>query len=185
MLRKIMQFSEDQIKDALEIKERLSSEIQKHKEQIEMLEKNLTLINSILKQQSFTKASTLKDLKPQTRSYQPIPLRKNTDGSLIANAYVTPEEIAIVLENDVEIKEDTHPFKSFFLDRIIGDMKRKDVADFERGEIDQSSIINCLINKDGALLREIIIKNYRQKERLNEIINTAAWSFSKMIENSK
>lgn len=180
-----MQFSEDQIKDALEIKERLSSEIQKHKEQIEMLEKNLTLINSILKQQSFTKASTLKDVKEQPKQDQVIPLRKNTDGSLIANAYITPNEVSIILENGVELKEDTHPFKSFFLERIIGDMKKKDLAEFEKGEIDESAVIDCLVNKNGALLREIIIKNYRQKERINEIISTATWSFSKMIDNSK
>lgn len=180
-----MQAPEDQIKDALEIKDHISSEIQKHKEQIEMLEKNLTLINSILKQQSFTKASALKDTKAQPIQDQAIPLLKNTNGSLIANAYVTPNEVSIVLENSVEIKEDTHPFKSFFLERIIGDMKRKDMAEFEKGAIDQDAIINCLINKDGALLREIIIKNYRQKERVNEIISTVTWSFSKMIDNSK
>ncbi|MEM3008267.1 MAG: hypothetical protein QXW37_08580 [Candidatus Nitrosotenuis sp.] len=180
-----MQFSEDQIKDALEIKEQISSEIQKHKKQIEMLEKNLTLINSILKQQSFTKASTLKDTKEPPKQDQVIPLRKNTDGSLIANAYVTANEVSIVLENGVELKEDTHPFKSFFLERIIGEMKRKDMVEFEKGVLDEDSIINCLINKDGSLLREIIIKNYRQKERVNEIINTATWSLSKMIENSK
>jgi hypothetical protein len=180
-----MQFSEDQIKDALEIKERLSSEIQKHKEQIEMLEKNLTLINSILKQQSFTKASTLKDTKEPSKQDQIIPLRKNTDGSLIANAYVTPNEVSIVLEDGLELKEDTHPFKSFFLERIIGDMKKKDLAEFEKGEIDENAVINCLVNKNGVLLREIIIKNYRQKERINEIISTATWSFSKMIDNSK
>ncbi|MEM3077847.1 MAG: hypothetical protein QXW38_09580 [Candidatus Nitrosotenuis sp.] len=180
-----MQFSEDQIKDALEIKEQISSEIQKHKKQIEMLEKNLTLINSILKQQSFTKASTLKDTKEPPKQDQVIPLRKNTDGSLIANAYVTANEVSIVLENGVELKEDTHPFKSFFLERIIGEMKRKDMVEFEKGILDEDSIINCLINKDGSLLREIIIKNYRQKERVNEIINTATWSLSKMIENSK
>lgn len=180
-----MQFSEDQIKDALEIKEQLSSEIQKHKEQIEMLEKNLTLINSILKQQSFTKASTLKDTKESPKQDQVIPLRKNTDGSLIANAYITPNEVSIILENGVELKEDTHPFKSFFLERIIGDMKKKDLAEFEKGEIDENAVIDCLVNKNGALLREIIIKNYRQKERINEIISTATWSFSKMIDNSK
>jgi hypothetical protein len=180
-----MQFSEDQIKDALEIKEQISAEIQKHKEQIETLEKNLTLINSILKQQSFTKASSLKDTTPQPKQDQVIPLRKNTDGSLIANAYVRPDEVSIILEDSVEIKEDMHPFKSFFLERIIGDMKRRDVADFEKGTINEDAIINCLINKDGARLREIIIKNYRQKERVNEILNTAAWSFSKMIDNSK
>ncbi len=182
-----MQFSEEQVREALETKERLTSEIQKHKEEIEMLEKTLALINSILKQQSFTKASSLKETKVETpeKDDYSIALRKNTDGALIANAHVTPNQVSIILEDGLTLREDMHPFKSFFLDRIIGEMKKKDIAELEKGQIGEDSIINCLINKDGSLLREIIIKNYRQKERVSEIISTATWSFSKMIENSK
>ena len=183
-----MEFSEEQVKDALELRDRVAEQIQKHKEEIEMLERNLVLINSVLKQQSFTKASSLRDkpeIKPKSTSDYTIPLKKNTDGSLIANAYVTPQQVSIIVENGIDLKEDSHPFKSFFLDRIIGEMKKKDLAEFERGDIGEDSVIDCLINKDGALVREIIIKNYRQKERINEIVSTAAWSFSKMIENSK
>jgi hypothetical protein len=178
-----MEFSENQIKDVLEVKDRLTAQIQRHKEEIEMLEKNLALVNSILKQQSFTKASALKDATKKD-DYS-IALRKNTDGTVIANARITPEQVSIVLEDSVALREDMHPFKSFFLERIIGEMKRKDMAEFEKGDLDENSVIDCLINKDGSLLREIIIKNYRQKERVNEIINTATWSLSKMIENSK
>lgn len=180
-----MEFSENQIKDVLEIKERLSAQIQKHKEEIEMLEKNLALVNSILKQQSFTKASLLKNTDSSKKEDYSIALRKNTDGTVIANAHITPEQVSIVLEDNISLREDMHPFKSFFLERIIGEMKRKDMAEFEKGDLTEDSIINCLINKDGSLLREIIIKNYRQKERVNEIINTATWSLSKMIENAK
>ena len=64
-------------------------------------------------------------------------------------------------------------------------MKKKDIAELERGALTEDAMINCLVNKDGTSLREIIIKNYRQKERVNEIISTATWSLSKMIENSK
>ncbi|MBM3904620.1 MAG: hypothetical protein FJ357_05770 [Thaumarchaeota archaeon] len=180
-----MQFSEDQIKDVLEVKEKLTSEIQKHKEEIEMLEKNLALINSLLKQQSFTKASSLKETKQIQKEDYSVPLKKNTDGSLIGNAHISPDQVLIVLDNTLNLKEDMHPFKSFFLERIIGEMKKKDIADMEKGIITQDSMIDCLVNKDGTSLREIIIKNYRQKERVNEILNTAAWSLSKMIENSK
>jgi hypothetical protein len=63
-------------------------------------------------------------------------------------------------------------------------MKKKDNAEVENGKIQRESIIDCIINKNGSEIREIIIKNYRQKERINEIINTAAWSLSKMIDNS-
>ena len=183
-----MQFSEDQVKDVLEVKEKIASEIQKHKEEIEMLEKNLALINSILKQQSFTKASSLKETtkeKPQQKDDYSIPIKKNTDGSLIGNAHISPDQVLIVLDEALDLKEDMHPFKSFFLERIIGEMRKKDMVDLEKGIITEDSIINCLVNKDGTSLREIIIKNYRQKERVNEIINTATWSLSKMIENSK
>ena len=54
----------------------------------------------------------------------------------------------------------------------------------KEGKIDPSSVIDCVINKNGPSIREIIIKNYRQKERLDEIINTATWSLTRMLENS-
>ena len=113
-----------------------------------------------------------------------VPITKSSDGSVIANAHITPEQVSIVLENDIGINEEIPPFKSFFIERIIGEMKRKDNADVETGKIQKESVIDCVLNKNGTILREIVIKNYRQKERVNEIINTAAWSLSKMIENT-
>jgi hypothetical protein len=63
-------------------------------------------------------------------------------------------------------------------------MKKTDSVDVKDGKIDESSMIDCVINKNGQSIREIIIKNYRQKERLDEIINTATWSLTRMLENS-
>jgi len=63
-------------------------------------------------------------------------------------------------------------------------MKKKDVEQVESGVIKKDDIINCVINDNGGRIREIIIKNYRQEERVDEIINTATWSLTRMIENS-
>jgi hypothetical protein len=179
-----MEFSEEQLRDILELKERIIQQIEKHKEEIESLEKNLIVLNSVLKQSSFTKASLLETKSTVTRSESPIPITRSSDGSLIANAYVTPNQVSIVLENDVGVQPETPPFKSFFIERIIGEMKKKDNVEADSGRIQRESVIDCIINKDGSKIREIVIKNYRQKERINEIINTAAWSLSKMIDNS-
>src|SRR3989304_5045900 len=181
---KIKEFSEEQVRDILELKDRITQQIEKHKEEIESLEKNLTVLNVILKQSSCTKASLLEASKTSSKSESPIPLTKTSDGSVIANAYVTPEQVSIILEEGVGLQPETPPFKSFFVERIIGEMKKKDNAEAENGKIQRESIIDCIINKNGSKIREIIIKNYRQKERINEIINTAAWSLSKMIDNS-
>jgi len=91
--------------------------------------------------------------------------------------------VSIVLDNEIEINADTPPFKSFFIDRIIGEMKKKDSVAVENGKIQKESIIDYIINKNGSDIREIIIKNYRQKERVNELINTAGWSLTRMLEN--
>ena len=179
-----MEFSEEQIRNVLELKERISQQIEKYKEEIEWLEKNLSVLDTILKQSSFTKASLLDDSSSSRKSQSPIPLTKTSDGSIIANAYVTPEQVSIILEENIGLQAETPPFKSFFVERIIGEMKKKDNTEAENGKIQRESIIDCIINKNGSQIREIIIKNYRQKERINEIINTAAWSLSKMIDNS-
>ncbi len=142
-----MGFSDEQIRDMLELKEDLAEKIIKYREQIEKLEKNISVLDTILKQSSFTKAS-------------------------------------IILEDNVILDPKTPPLKTFFIDRIIGEMKKNDVQQVEDGKIKNHEVIDCVINDNGDKIREIIIKNYRQKERIDEIINTATWSLTRMIENS-
>ena len=188
-----MKFSEEQVKDIVTLKESLIEQIDKHQESIEMLEKNIIILDLFLKDSSFTKASQLETIKKAEIQNKPdttkklvensIPIKRVSDGKVIANAYVTPEQVSIVLGDEIEISVDTPPFKSFFLDRIIGEMKKKDIAEAENGKIQKESIIDYIINKNGSDIREIIIKNYRQKERVNELINTAGWSLTRMLEN--
>jgi len=179
-----MKFSDEQIHDILKLKDHILNEIEKYKLEIEMFEKNLGILNSVLKESSFTKASDLSTIQTKSDSTK-IPLTRGSSGEIIANAYVTPTQVSIVLNDDIGLDENTPPLKSFFIDRIIADMKRKDSSDVQRGKIQPDSVIDYVINKNGSHIREIIVKNYRQKDRVNEIINTAAWSFSRMIENTK
>ncbi len=186
-----MKFSEEQVKEIVALKESLIEQIDKHQEGIEMLEKNINVLDLFLKDSSFTKASQLgvskeTEAKPEITEKpveNSIPIKRVNDGKIIAKAFVTPDQVSIVLDNEITINADTPPFKSFFLDRIIGEMKRKDVVEAESGKIQKESVIDYIVNKNGANIREIIIKNYRQKERVNELINTAGWSLTRMLEN--
>ncbi len=195
-MKEIVKFSEEQIRDIVAMRDSLVKQIDKHQNAIELLEKNLTILDLVLKESSFTKASalsTVKTLEPSTKipatseksEESSIPITSGSDGKIIANAYITPDQVSIVLEDNIGIKANTPPFKSFFIDRIIGEMKRKDSAEAENGKIQKESVIDYIINKNGSDIREIIIKNYRQKERVNEIINTAGWSLTRMLENIK
>ena len=192
-----MQYTDEQIQKMLELKESIIDKMAKHQEELDFLQKNLDVLDVVLKGSSFTKASSLprstesvtkapEEEKIEAKEEKPesIQIKKNKDGEVIANAFVTPEKISIILNEGIGLTDEIPPLRSFFIERIIGEMKKIDSTDVKNGKIDENSVIDCVINKNGPAIREIIIKNYRQKERLDEIINTATWSLTRMLENS-
>jgi len=187
-----MDYTDEQIQKMLELKESIIDKMTKHQEELDFLERNLEILDVVLKGSSFTKASSLprkEEAKPEIKiekkdKSESIPIKKNKDGEVIANAFVTPEQISIILNEGIGLTDEIPPLRTFFIDRIIGEMKKIDSEDVKDGKIDKNSVIDCIINKNGPSIREIIIKNYRQKERLDEIINTATWSLTRMLENS-
>ena len=193
----VMQYTDEQIQKMLELKESIIDKMAKHQDELDFLQKNLDVLDVVLKGSSFTKASSLpRSTEPVTKEpeeekievkeekSESIQIKKNKDGEVIANAFVTPEKISIIMSEGIGLTDEIPPLRSFFIERIIGEMKKIDSVDVKNGKIDQSSVIDCVINKNGQAIREIIIKNYRQKERLDEIINTATWSLTRMLENS-
>ena len=193
----VMQYTDEQIQKMLELKESIIDKMAKHQDELDFLQKNLDVLDVVLKGSSFTKASSLpRSTEPVTKEpeeekievkeekAESIQIKKNKDGEVIANAFVTPEKISIILNEGIGLTDEIPPLRSFFIERIIGEMKKIDSTDVKNGKIDESSVIDCIINKNGPAIREIIIKNYRQKERLDEIINTATWSLTRMLENS-
>ena len=192
----VMQYTDEQIQKMLELKESIIDKMAKHQDELDFLQKNLDVLDVVLKGSSFTKASSLprstepvtkepeEEIEVKEEKSESIQIKKNKDGEIIANAFVTPEKISIVLNEGIGLTDEIPPLRSFFIERIIGEMKKIDSADVKNGKIDENSVIDCIINKNGPAIREIIIKNYRQKERLDEIINTATWSLTRMLENS-
>ena len=184
----VRQYTDKQIEKMLELKESIVDKMAKHQDELDFLQKNLDVLDVVLKGSSFTKASSL-PRKAETKvekkhTTESIQIKKNKDGEVIANAFVTPEKISIIMRDGIGLTDEIPPLRSFFIERIIGEMKKIDSVDVKNGKIDQGSVIDCVINKNGPAIREIIIKNYRQKERLDEIINTATWSLTRMLENS-
>ena len=171
-----MGFSDNQIHDILELKEQLTEEIEKHLEEIEKLEKNISVLNTILKQTSFTKAS---DLTLNTeKKKDTVPIIKNSDGSTIANVFVSDDQLSIVLDKNISLNSETPPLKTFFIDRIIGEMKNKDNQEVEKGKIEKQEKISKDMKKRKKLLAKYkkavsgfnsTLKNQEDEKLYNEI----------------
>ena len=104
-----MQYTDEQIQKMLELKESIIDKMTKHQEELDFLERNLEILDVVLKGSSFTKASSLprkeeinQDNKIEEKEKtESIPIKKNKDGEIIANAFVTPEQISIILNEGI------------------------------------------------------------------------------------
>jgi hypothetical protein len=114
------------------------------------------------------------------------PLKRAKDDFLLANAEISPDAVVIVPAPSINLNANTPPFKSFFLNRILEGMKNKDAEKVSQGAISESDALNYKIEEDesGGIIKRIVINKYREKDRLQEIFNTSAWVFTRMLEKS-
>jgi hypothetical protein len=113
------------------------------------------------------------------------PLKRAKDDFLLANAEVSPDAVVIVPASGVSVNANIPPFKSFFLNRILEGMKNKDAEKVNQGALRESDALNYKVEEDdGGMIKSIVINNYRDKDRLQEIFNTSTWVITRMLEKS-
>jgi hypothetical protein len=210
-------YSDDDIKNAAEIREWLTKLISEKQEEIERMKITLSLIDSVLKQGSFKTAANLnfnkkpfsneksaiidkenkKDNTPtafqksheeQPQAVETRQIKRMKDNTVIALVEISNERIEIIPNESINFNLDTPPFKSFFINRILDGMKNKDVDKVKQGQLSETDVISYnTLQKENSdnILKKIEIKNYRDKDRVNEIFNTVAWVFNRMLEKSE
>jgi hypothetical protein len=211
-------YSDDDIKNAAEIREWLTKLISEKQDEIERIKITLSLIDSVLKQGSFRTAANIninkqsfsneksttaiveneikkdntsvfrKNPGEQLQALETRPIKRMKDNSIIAQVEVLKEKIEIIPNESINFNLDTPPFKSFFINRILEGMKNKDKDKVKQGQLSETDIITFnTIQKENNenILKKIEIKNYRDKDRVNEIFNTVAWVFTRMLEKSE
>jgi hypothetical protein len=118
------------------------------------------------------------------------PLKRVKDDFLLANAEISQDAVVIVPAPGVNLSANTPPFKSFFLNRILEGMKNKDAEKVSQGTLSESDSLNYKVEEEddggggGGIIKRIVINKYREKDRLQEIFNTSAWVFTRMLEKS-
>lgn len=200
-------FSEDDIRRAAELREWLIKEIADKQEEVERLRTTLTIVDNLLKQGSFKAAANIgfSAAGPATTQVQQArqappaparqqaaptlkssdnrdvrPLKRAKDDFWLANAEVSPNAVVLVPAPDVNLNANTPPFRSFFLNRILDGMKAKDASQ----GLKEPEALNYKVEEDNGVIKRVVINNYRDKDRLQEIFNTSSWVFTRMLEKS-
>ncbi|MDW0136031.1 MAG: hypothetical protein QOK88_11125 [Nitrososphaeraceae archaeon] len=148
-----------------------------HEEEEEDTTQQKPKINSV------TRSPSDEYRKDDTQGVEIRPLKRAKDNLLISNAEYTPTYVRIALVDDINLNINTPPFKTFFLNRILDGMKMKDREKVQKGKLIESEIIDYKVDNDeNGKINSVMISNYGESERLNEIFNTATWVFTRMLE---
>jgi len=214
----MLNFSEEDIKNAADLRDWLLKQLSDKQEEIDRLKRLLLLIDNLLKQESFKPASKLQrsinntessiiserqepvirnksTIKTESKKHTPHSLNENVsaftetrelkrlkDNLLLAKVNISIQTIEIIPEKDLLFSIDTPPFKSFFIKRILEGMVTQDQEKNRQKHSLNNDPLNYTINEHQGRIKKIIINNYREKERLTDIINTSAWVFTRMLE---
>ena len=109
-------------------------------------------------------------------------LKRLKDNLSLAKVNISSQTIEIIPEKDLLFSTETPPFKSFFIKRILEGMITQDRDKNPQNDSINHDLMNYFIDEHEGRIKKITINNYREKERLTDIINTSAWVFTRMLE---
>jgi hypothetical protein len=196
-----MSTSDEQLKRAADLKLWLESRIAELQEELEKLKEAQAMVDALLRASSFRPASEVMAAPPALRAKEgprtgsegesveaggQIPeireLRRDKGGETIAIAQITKDRVVVEPVAEVTLKAETPPFKSFLVGKILTNMKAKDEELASKGKLEKGKDLRFTVNEKGGRIAGLTIENYRENERLTEILNTVGWTFSRMLE---
>jgi hypothetical protein len=173
--------SEEEIKQLAEYRLFLEETIKDLEAKLELYRGLLKVVDEQLKKVSFVIATKVKPAESYEEA-EVRPLRRQKDGYLLANAYIKKDSITIVPAPDVTLYVSTIPFKSFFIGKVLNGMRMKDENEVKAGKLRKDQVMSYKVDEKDGKIEKIQVFNYKDKQRLNEIINTAIWTFTRMLE---
>ncbi|WP_309493488.1 hypothetical protein [Candidatus Hecatella orcuttiae] len=122
--------------------------------------------------------------KPPPVSVQAIPLVA-ASGVTLGTLYLGENEIRVIPSRDLEFNVNTPPFNQFLITKVLAGMVTKDREEAVAGAITPDEILTYRVMREGDILKELVIRNYREEKRAVTLKNSIRWTLEKMYEKMK
>ncbi len=168
------------VKKAAELKLWLEGRISELQEEIERLRESLGYVDETLRGSTFKPAIEMMAEAKEAADVRE--LKRDKGGGVVARATVTPDSVSIEPAGGVKLKASTPPFTSFLLNKILQGMQSKDQAAASAGKLAKGMVLRFDVEEAEGSISKLVVENYGDKARLNEILSTVSWTFSRMLE---
>ena len=177
---------EDETRKLLKFREDLEDRIARLQAEVEDLRKAVVEIDRQIVRQGFR--------QPVPTTTRPAPSTgadsgeedqssvKSKDGEILGTLQVDDTEIVFEPRDDLVFVTSIPPFQSFFVERVLDNMRTTDEGRVTAGEIPADEILSYEVDTDGERILQVVVRNYGGERRLREIQSSLRWAFEKMHE---
>lgn len=178
--------SEEETKKLLSFREDIERRIGQLQSEIEDLRRAISEIDRRIVRQGFRQpVPTQAKLEPPTEAVteeEDLSSVKSRDATVLGTLRVDEAEIVFEPRGDLVFTTDIPPFQSFFIDRVLSNMRSTDEGRVAAGEIPPEEILSFDVQTDGNRILRVVVRNYGGERRLREIRSSLRWAFDKMYE---
>ena len=167
----------ERIKELARLKDYLERRVSELKNEIGLLEKLIEFVDEELAEKSFKKAAAVKEKPvpkpPETGRFRVL---RSRNGEILARVAVGQDELRFIVNPEIGLTRDMKPFSSFLIRKVLDAMSRADKERVERGLLPPGHELSYDIIMDGEIVKEIVVRNFREEYRLREIVNAVRWT---------
>jgi len=175
---------EDETRKLLKFRGDLDARIRRLEEEMGDLRKAIAEIDKSIVRQGFRQPAPLKvrekpvveDVGDGRRSV------KSKEGTTLGHLQIEDDMIVFSPLESLAFTVSIPPFQSFFLERVLGNMKATDEGKVASGESSPDEVLSFEVATEGENIVGITIRNYGGESRLREIQSSLRWAFDKMYE---
>lgn len=178
--------SEDETRKLLDFRKELELKIGKLQSEIEDLKRAVDEIDKHIVRQGFRQPIS-KPVKPENYFEGDVGEEnhisvKSKDGETLGFIYMKENEICFVPRDDLDFSTAIPPFQSFFIERVLSNMRSTDERRVTAGEVSPDEVLSYSVETEEETILKVVIKNYGGERRLREIRSSLRWTFEKMYE---
>ncbi len=164
---------------------------------MELYKEYVSAVDSVLTRSSFKVAAELLKETPGTARGKPIErevvketagaqnsdLVSRADGSKLGLMVISKTSVTITPAENTRIPVDSGTFNTFFIRKILNNMIEKDEDQVKLGKLSEKDKMKYLIEKNSnGTLKELVVLNYRDENRLKQITTTVRWTLEKVSQ---
>ena len=185
---------DESIRKLAEVKAYLEKRMAEIQEEDSKIKSILEVVDANLAEKSFKKmelppakspeSSSAPSWRPPEDAFKQVVPLKTPEGVHLADMSQAGDELTVTPAPGMKFDVTSPPFRAFLIGRVLEPMRSRDSTSVSAGELGPDKVLSYIVEQDGNLIRTLLVKNYGDERRLQELKSSIRWTLRRMYERS-